>query len=348
MTMKTMKLLSGIFFLGASVIPAAAQDTITVVAYSGLFQERYTKAVIEPFMAANPDIKVEYFPFQGSAQMLGALRAQKAAPQSDITIMDVSVAKTGADEGLFDKIDESVSKHVADLYPNARFEGVAGVGVTFDNLVLLYNTDAIKTAPTSWNALKDTALKGKIAMLGAPDLVGICTTIILDHMGGGKNYLEGVEKGIEAMMEVAPNIQSWEPKPEVYPNVVNGQVSLAVGWNARGQVNADTSNGRLKVALPTEGTVLQTNTINLIKGHPGGEAARKFVDYALSPEAQEAFTTAMYYAPTNTKAKVSPEVIDRTVVKSMDSVIPLDWIALSKVRDQITQEWRRKVIPLSR
>lgn len=348
MTMKKMKLLSGIFLLSAAAYPAFAQDTVTIVAYSGLFQERYTKAVIEPFMAANPDIKIEYYPLQGSAQMLGTLRAQKASPQSDVTIMDVSVAKTGNDEGLFDTIDESVSKNVADLYPNARFEGVAGVGVTFDNLVLLYNTDAFKAAPTSWNALKDTTYKGKIAMLGAPDLVGVSTTIILDHIGGGKNYLENVDKGIEAMMEVAPNIQSWEPKPEVYPNVVNGQVSLGVGWNARGQVNADTSDGKLKVALPAEGTVLQTNTINLIKGRPSEDAARKFVDYALSPAAQEAFTAAMYYAPTNSKANVATEVIDRTVVKSMDKVIPLDWIALAKVRDQITQEWRRKVIPLSR
>ena len=56
----------------------------------------------------------------------------------------------------------------------------------------------------------------------------------------------------------------------------------------------------------------------------------------------------MYYAPTNAKATVAPDVSDRTVVKAMDKVIPVDWIGLSKVRDQITQDWRRKVIPLSR
>ena len=52
--------------------------------------------------------------------------------------------------------------------------------------------------------------------------------------------------------------------------------------------------------------------------------------------------------PTNTKATVAADVSDRTVVKAMDKVIPVDWIGLSKVRDQITQDWRRKVIPLSR
>ena len=346
--MKTSMLLSGIFLIAATALPAHAQDTVTFVGYSGPFQERYTKAVIEPFMAAHPDIKVEYFPQTGSAAMLGALRAQKAAPQADVALMDVSVAKTGTDEGLFDKVDESVSKNVADLYPNARFEGVAGVGVTFDNLVLIYNTDAIKTAPDSWNALKDPSLKGKVAMPGAPDIVGIGTTIIFDHMNGGPDFIKNIDAGIKAMEEVAPNVQTWEHKPDVYATVVNGQVALGVGWNARSQVYADGSKGKMKVVLPKEGTILQINTLNLVKGGPSSAAARKFVDYALSPEAQAAFTAAMYYAPTNSKAQVAPDVIDRTVVQAMDKVIPVDWIGLSKVRDQITQDWRRKVIPLSR
>jgi putative spermidine/putrescine transport system substrate-binding protein len=32
----------------------------------------------------------------------------------------------------------------------------------------------------------------------------------------------------------------------------------------------------------------------------------------------------------------------------MDKVIPVDWIALAKVREPIMEQWRRKVIPLSR
>ncbi|MFD2236515.1 ABC transporter substrate-binding protein [Aureimonas populi] len=346
--MRTLATMAALALAAGAALPAAAQETVTLVGYSGLFQERYTQAVIEPFMAAHPDIRVEYFPIQGSAQILGTLRAQSASPQSDIAIMDLSVAKTGTDEGLFDPVDESVSAHVAELDPRARADGVAGAGITFDNLVMLYNTGAVTEAPTSWNALKDPAYEGRVAMLGAPDLVGIGLTVILDHAAGGTDPIDNVDLGIEAMAEIAPNVQSWEPRPEVYPNVVNGQVWLGVGWNARSQLNADTSEGRLAVVLPEEGSVLQTNTINLVKNGPAGEAARVFVDYALSPEAQAAFTEAMYYAPTNLQAEISPEVSERTVVGSLDRMIDLDWIGLAAVRDQITQQWRRQVIPLSR
>lgn len=349
--MNSMKIAHAALIAGTAMLAGSAfaqQKTMTIVAYSGLFQERYTKAVIEPFMAANPDIKVEYFPLGGSAQMLGTLRAQKASPQADVTIMDMSVAKAGTDEGLFDKVDAGVSPHVAELYPNARFADVAGVAVTFDNLVLVYNADQVKPAPTSWTALKNPALKGKIAMLGAPDLVGTGLTIVLDRINGGTGGFDQLDRGIKEMMEIAPLVQTWEPKPEIYPVVANGQAALGVGWNARAQVNADTSGGKLKVAQPAEGSILQVNTINLIKGGPSSAAARKFVDYALSPEAQKAFTEAMFYAPTNTKAQISSEVTSRTVIGTMGKIIPLDWLALAPARDKITEQWRRQIIPLSR
>jgi putative spermidine/putrescine transport system substrate-binding protein len=64
--------------------------------------------------------------------------------------------------------------------------------------------------------------------------------------------------------------------------------------------------------------------------------------------AQKAFTEEMFYAPVNAKAQIADAASNRTAVKSMDKVVALDWIALAKVRDQIMEQWRRKVLPLSR
>jgi putative spermidine/putrescine transport system substrate-binding protein len=326
----------------------AQQQTVTVMAYSGLFQERYTKAVVEPFMKANPGIKIEYFPMPNSAQMLGNLRAQKAAPQADVVIMDVSVSKAATDEKLLTKIDEKTSPHVADLFPAARIPDVDGVALTFDNLVMLYNTDLVKEPPKAWMDLADKKYAGKVAIPGMPDIQGLSLVLILDKAKGGTDYLKSVDKGIAAMGEIAPNVQTWEPKPEVYVTIVSGQATVGAGWNARAQVNIDTSNGKLGAVLPQEGSAFQINTISHVAGGPGKDAAVKFIDYALSPAAQKAFTESMFYAPTNSKAQISEAAINRTAVKSMDKVIAIDWIALAKVREPIMEQWRRKVIPLSR
>jgi len=341
-------MLAGVAGLAAWQASTAGAETVTVAAYSGIFQDHYTKAVIDPFMEANPDITVEFYGMANSAQMLGTLRAQKASPQVDVVIMDVSVAKAASDEGLLDPVDESVSSHVADLYPAARHEGVAGVGVTFDNLVLLHNTEQVPEAPDSWTALWNEQYAGKIAIPAVPDIQGTTFTIILNHMEGGEDYLQSVDAGIEKLAELAPLVQTWDPHPDVYAPVVSGQLAMAIGWNARAQVYSEESGGRLGVVLPKEGSGFQINTINLVKNAPSSEAAKRFIDYALSPEAQRAFTEAMFYAPTNSKAEVSSAVADRTAAGSMDRMIDIDWIEVAKIRDAVTEQWRRRVIPLSR
>ncbi len=346
--MKISKIVLALGLAASITAPALAETTVTLVAYNALFQDRYTKAVIEPFEKAHPDIKINYYGQASSAAMLGALRAQKAAPQADVVIMDVSVSKAGTDEGLFEKLDPATMPVINDLYPTARIPDIAGVAVTFDNLVLIYNTAAVKTPPTSYSVLADPAYKSKVVIPGVPDIQGLSLLMILDKANGGPGLAGKFSAGIAAMGKIAPNVLTWEPKPEVYAPVIAGDAALGVGWNARAQVNSDTSGGRLAATIPAEGTAFQINTINLVKGGPATEAAKTFIAYALSPEAQKSFTESMFYAPTNAKAQISESAINRTAVKFMDKVVPVDWLAVAKVRDQIADEWRRKVIPLSR
>jgi putative spermidine/putrescine transport system substrate-binding protein len=330
------------------LLPAYGQTNITLVAYSGLFQDKYMAAVVEPFMKKNPDIKVTYFGMPGSAAMLGGLRAQKAAPQSDVVIMDVSVSKAGTDEGLFEKIDEKSVPSISELYPMARIPDIAGVAVTFDSMVLLYNSDQVKEAPKSWKAMADKAYQGKVVIPGMPDIQGLSLVMILDKAAGGSGSASLYDKGIQAMGPIAPNVMTWEPKPDVYAPIIAGQAAIGIGWNARAQVNTDTSGGKLRATLPAEGSVFQINTIQLVKGAAKADAARKFINYALGAEAQKAFTESMFYAPTNSKAQIAPSAIDRTAVKQLDRMIPVDWLGVAKVRDQVIEQWRRRVIPLSR
>jgi putative spermidine/putrescine transport system substrate-binding protein len=71
--------------------PAFGQErSITLAAYSGIFQENYEAVVVEPFRRANPNIKVTYFAMPNSAQTLGTMRAQKAAPQLDVAMFDIT------------------------------------------------------------------------------------------------------------------------------------------------------------------------------------------------------------------------------------------------------------------
>lgn len=329
------------------VRPALAQERIVTVAlYSGVFQESYQAAVIDPFMRAHPGIRVTPYPMPNSAQTLGTLRAQKAAPQVDVAIMDVGVARAGTDEGLLGPLTPDQLPVLSELGERAFTPGVNGVAMTYDSLALLYAPDKVKPAPTSWKVLWDPAYKGKIAILGAPDLVGIAFTLVADKLFGGTDYRKSLDKGITAISDLSPSVLSWDPRPDPYSFITGGSAELGVGWNARGQLYAQQSGGKLAVSQPDEGSVFQINAITLVNNAPQTEAARTFIAYALSAEAQKAFTEKMFYAPTNPKAQVAPEALARTVASParMEKMLQVDWLEVAKVRDRLNEQWRRRIL----
>jgi putative spermidine/putrescine transport system substrate-binding protein len=183
-----------------------------------------------------------------------------------------------------------------------------------------------------------------------PDIIGLSAMIVMDKAAGGPGLAGRFDKGVTAMEGIAPNILTWEPQPEVYPIIISGQAQAGLGWNARSQLNSKLSNGKLKAVIPNEGTVFQINTINLVANTPAGrsEAAKKFIDYALSAETQKRFSEDMFYAPTNAKVQLEASAAERTALTQMDKVVPVDWIALAKIRDAMMDQWRRRILPLSR
>ena len=121
-----------------------------------------------------------------------------------------------------------------------------------------------------------------------------------------------------------------------------------VGYNARSQVFSEQPGSVLAAVIPEEGTLFQINAVTLVKNAPNSAAAKKFVDYMLSPVAQKAFAETMFYGPTNKQVQLAPEVAKRISPSDMSKVIDVDWLELAKIRDKVTQDWRRQIIPLSR
>ncbi len=149
-------------------------------------------------------------------------------------------------------------------------------------------------------------LKGQLAIYAPPNIQGLALTAMVEKMEGG-DHTKSVDKAIAKLRELAPGVQTFEPNPDGYSLILNGVVRVSSGWNARAQLYSDQSNGRIGVLLPPEGSVFQINTINVMAASKNKAAALAFTNYALSQEAQKAFTERMFYAPTNAKAQIDPQ-----------------------------------------
>lgn len=329
---------------------ASLSGSITLMSYSGIFQDNYTKAVVEPFLAANPGVKVNYAPGGTSAQMVGSVRAQKADPQIDVVIMDVTTSSIGNIEGLFEKLTPAEFPVLDELAPEARAAGGEfGPAVTFDHLVLVYDTQNLKPPLAKLADLWRPDLKGQIALSAPPNIQGLALTAMVEKMEGG-DYRKSIDAAMRKLKELAPSVNTFEPNPDGYSLILNGVVKVATGWNARSQLYGDQSGGKIGTLLPPEGSVFQINTINLTAGSKNRAAAAAFVKYALSQPAQKAFTERMFYAPTNAKAQIDPKAVARTAAapESRARMIPVDWNDILKVRDQWNNRWRREVISAAR
>jgi putative spermidine/putrescine transport system substrate-binding protein len=327
--------------------PAQPSGQITLVGYADIFQDHYRAAVVEPFMRRFPNIRVNYFPGNTSAQTLGMVRGQRGDPQTDVVIFDVTTAMIGNREGLFERISEQDAPALAELFPDAR--GVAGEGfgpaVTWDHLVIIYDAQRVQPAPTSLRALWNPALRGQIGISAPPNIQGLALTAIIARMEGA-DFRQTIDPAIARLRELAPLVATFEPQPDGATMVLGGQLLYATHWNARAQLQRDLSNGRLGVLLPPEGSVFQINTINVTAGTKNRAAAMAFVNYAIGQEAQKTFTERMFYAPVNARAQIAPAAVARTAAgeEARARMIPLDWGFVTTVRDQWNNRWRREVI----
>ncbi|MBB4095772.1 extracellular solute-binding protein [Brucella pecoris] len=340
--------------VSAMTVLAANAAEITVMGYRGAFQDNYVKAVIEPFQKEHPDIKVTYYGVQNAATSLGNMRAQKSSPQTDAVIYDLSVAKIADEEGLVEKLDPASLKNYADVADLGKELAGSAIPITYDTLSLLYNHDAFaESPPDSWEALWDKQQSGKVIIpaQGGGDIQAILLTIIANRLAGEDDYTKTVKPGVDKLVELAPAVQTWEPKPDAYTLVANGTATLSIGYNARAQFYFDQTGGKLQSVGPKEGTAAQVNVISAIANGKNMDATKTFIDYAISPEAQARFAEIMFYAPSNTKADVNDETKKR--IPYMDTaqrekLIPVNWMTIGDMRDKLLNPWRRQIIPAGR
>ncbi|ART67285.1 hypothetical protein BTO20_00405 [Mycobacterium dioxanotrophicus] len=321
---------------------ASNPNTINILTYAGLFQDSYRQAVVDPFLEANPGYEVNLLSASGSSEMLANLRADGSSGQFDVVIMDTSVADTAIAEGRFAKLSADGIPNLDNVIDRAVNASGYGPALTFDSIVLMYNPVELGFTPDSWNSLWDDRAT-QIALPSPPSLMAIgWIAIMADVMG--VDYKQDVGTVLDRMAELRPRVSTFDPSPEQYTLVQSGAASISIGWNARARSYASESGGALAVAN-TEGSIFQTNTINITESSSNAEAAQLFTNYALDAQTQSRFSQLMPYAPSVEGVTLPPEV--ESVILRADSpdAIPFDWPWLTaQVRDQWGADWRSEVV----
>ncbi len=191
------------------------------------------------------------------------------------------------------------------------------IGIYSGALGYGYNTELLASnnlpEPSCWKDLLKPEFKGHVQMAN-PNSSGTAYTTLASMV-----QIFGEEEGFEFMKGLHANINQYT-KSGSAPIKAAGRGETTVGIVfMHDAVKQAVAGFPVKVVAPCEGTGYEIGSMSIIDGARNMDEAKKFYDWALSPEAQNlALQVNAFQVPSNTGSETSPSAPDMSTIKLID------------------------------
>lgn len=196
------------------------------------------------------------------------------------------------------------------------------------------------SAPRTWKDLADSRYRGLIAYPN-PNTSGTAYTMLATIV-----QIYGEQGAIDLLKRVHRNVAEYT-RSGAAPGQLAGRGEVAIGISFIHDVIDQVMKGfPLSYGAPSDGTGYEIGGLSLVRGAPDRANAIRFIDWALSPEAQRlaAEQGESYQIPSNAKTPVppfAPRFEDFHVIKYDN--LKYGNVA---VRDALIGRWTKEVFPL--
>jgi iron(III) transport system substrate-binding protein len=256
---------------------------------------------------------------KSTGEALAQILAERANPKTDIWFGGTGDPHMQAAEQELTL--EYKSPTLPQLHPWAQKQAEQAkyrtVGVYFSPLCFAYNTELITKKklpiPKTWADLLKPEYKGEVQMAN-PNSSGTAYTVIATLV-----QLMGEDKAFDYVGKLHRNISTYQ-RSGVGPlkAVARGEATVSIS-----QVHdaaAERLNGMpVQMVTPADGTGAETGSMSIVKGAPHLENAKRFYEWALTPQAQQLAAAAKsFQVPSNKNTPLDARVIDLKEVKLVD------------------------------
>lgn len=295
-------LLSAALGLGFQAESAAAADK-QVIVYSS---EEMIEFMARKFEEKHPDIRVRVV-LGSSGELSARIIAEAARPRGDVFWGGGSIEL--AHPQLFRPVKDLNTADIGPQFP--RYELKVPIQVYAG--IYIVNHELLKGAPPpkTWQELADPKWKGKF-YFGNP----ISSSAAFSTMLGW--YQIG---GWDLVKKIAANAVITQGSADPVRAAGNGEATVGTGVE---RVSYQWTDGnRVTAVYPEDGVVMMYGDMYIMKGAPNEEAAKTFVNYMLSAEAQTAMSKEFKGArPTNANGKVPEGLVETAKLKLIE--LPAD------------------------
>lgn len=300
-----------------------------LVIYTSM-KESLISGIVEGFKKKNPGIEVDY-QSAGAGKLMAKIAAER---QSGRILADIIWTSEVPDfynmkkDGILEQYKSPLIKEV--LNPFADYDGYF-TAARLGTLGIAINTDKIKTPPTQWSDLFKPEYKGAFG--------------IADPALSGTSYMSValLEKqfGWEFFEKLRDNqARIGKGSGQVVDDTASGELaaSLAVDYITNDKI---AKGAHIALYYPPELLVVPS-PVAIFKGSSNMDAAKKFVDYLLSQEAQTLIAnegTLSVRADVKTPAKFKlPEAADalkRSIKVDYEKILASKEATIKKFTDTL-------------
>ena len=237
-----------------------------------------TDALVEAF-EAKTDVKVNVFAGT-TGEITAKIKAEEANPQADVVYLASwsSAAKQDKTGALLEYTPEGADKvNPKWVSPTGTFVGRDGSA-----LALVTNTSVLDSVPQDWEDLTDEKYKDQIIMPDpresgtAADLI----TAMISEWGEDKTWEYFDKLFANGMIVQGANGPALD-------QVTAGSRGVILGGVDSSAYSAQAKGESLEVTIPTSGTTVTPRPVMIMKSTDNEAAAKAFVDFMFSDEAQE-------------------------------------------------------------
>jgi iron(III) transport system substrate-binding protein len=320
--------------LGALAAPAFAQGELVV--YCGV-QEEWCRPMVAA-LEKETGIKVS-MTRKSAGEVYAQVKAEAANPKGDVWWGGTGDPHLqAAAEGLTLEYKSPKMSELQD-WAIRQYEAAKGrtVGIYSGALGFGYNTNDIKgEGPKCWADLIDPKYKDEV-QVADPNSSGTSYTMLATLV-----QIMGEDKAFAYLKALHKNVNQYT-KAGAAPAqaAARGETTIGIAFQ-HDLVTQVVAGMPVKVVSPCEGTGYEIGSMSIIKGAPNLENAKKWYDWALTPDAQKIGAAAQaFQVPSNKNAPTPKEAPDLSSIK----LINYDFAKYGspEERKRLLQKWDTEV-----
>jgi thiamine transport system substrate-binding protein len=327
---KTYALGAAILCAGFSTTVALAADkALTIYTYESFTSEWGPGPKVKAAFEKTCGCTVNFVSVADGVALLSRLKLEGSGTKADVVLgLDTNLITEAKATGLFDASGVDTSA----LTVPGDFKDDVFVPYDYGHFAVIYDTQTIKTPPTSLKELVDGDPAQKIVIEDPRTSTPGLGLLLWVKSVYGDNAPEAWAKLKKRVLTVTPG---WS---EAYGLFTKGEAPMVLSYTTSPAYHMVSENtDRYQAAAFSEGHYIQIEVAGLLKNAPDKALAEEFLKFIVTPGFQDTIPTNNWMMPVSATSEPLPDAFGKLVNPSKTFLMSSDEVA--KNRKAWIDEW---------